>query len=84
MKRNEKYGFIDKKGKQVIPCLYDDVEYWSDMDVFVAVVNGTDDNCIRYYYDGKGSLLGKGRVQKFAYKNNYEFVLKTTARSPIW
>lgn len=44
------------------------------MDVFVAVVNGTDDNCIRYYYDGKGTLLGKGRVQKFAYKNNYEFV----------
>ena len=54
--------------------MYDDVEYWSDMDIFIAVVKGTNDCCIRYYYDGKGALLGKGKVQKFAYKNNYEFV----------
>ena len=72
--RNGKYGFIDKTGKQVVPRLYDHVEYWSDMDIFVAVVNGTDDACIRYYYDGKGALLGRGKVQRFAYKNNYKFV----------
>jgi hypothetical protein len=44
------------------------------MDIFVAVVEGTNDCCIRYYYDGKGTLLGKGKVQRFAYKNNYKFV----------
>lgn len=54
--------------------MFDSVEYWPDMDIFVAVVEGTNDCCIRYYYDGKGALLGKGKVQKFAYKNNYEFV----------
>lgn len=37
IKKNDKWGFVDKTGKQVIPCIYDDVRYFSDGYVVVKM-----------------------------------------------
>lgn len=41
VRRNEKYGFVNLKGKQVIPCKYDDIRFWNfDTGLFVAIMDG--------------------------------------------
>ncbi len=37
IKKNDKWGFVDKTGKQVIPCIYDDVRDFSDGYVVVKM-----------------------------------------------
>lgn len=37
--QNDKYGFIDKKGNEVIPCEYDEVDYFHDGLAYVAKGN---------------------------------------------
>ena len=54
---NGKWGFIDKTGKQVVPCVYDDVRYFSAFDIIVAIVGESEENQVRYYYDRDGNPL---------------------------
>ena len=30
VKKNDKWGFIDKTGKEIASCIYDDVSYFSE------------------------------------------------------
>ena len=57
VKLNGKFGFIDNTGKQVVPCVYDDVRYFSAFDIIVAIVGESEENQVRYYYDRDGNSL---------------------------
>ena len=61
---NGKRGVVAKDGNLVVPCLYDNIEYWLDMELFVAVVYGSNGACVRYYYDLNAGYLGNGKVQR--------------------
>lgn len=56
VKKNEKYGFINKLGEEIIPCIYDDAE---DFNNGLAIVGKriSEDNLIYGCLDQNGSII---------------------------
>ena len=55
--KDDKYGYVDKMGKEVIPCVYD----WDYYVQHIENINGIFiiDNLIRVYKDGKWGFIDK-------------------------
>lgn len=56
-----KYGFINKKGKLVIPCIYDEAKYFSEGVCVVGLIRGINE-CGAYYDYNYGCINTQGDI----------------------
>ena len=71
VKKNDKWGFIDKTGKEIASCIYDDVSYFSEglADVkkngYWGYIDETGKEVIPCIYDRAGSFCeGLAKIEK--------------------
>ena len=64
VKKNGKYGYIDKTGKEIVPCIYDYIEIWIRNDDLPDIKNTLSDiydQVIYCYYKGYVKVKKDGK-----------------------